>query len=77
MKQDNEMALIQLGNNIAKYRKKKGITQLRLALLAGTTQSYICDVELGRRNVASIMLVKIAGALDVTVGELFEGVALK
>jgi len=74
---ENEKALIQLGNNVAKYRKKKGITQLRLALLAGTTQSYICDVELGRRNIAAVMLLKIAEALDVTVGDLFEGVTLK
>ena len=74
---ENEKALIQLGNNVAKYRKKKGITQLRLALLAGTTQSYICDVELGRRNIAAVMLLKIAEALDVTVGDLFDGVTLK
>lgn len=77
MNNENEKALIQLGNNVAKYRKKKGITQLRLALLAGTTQSYICDVELGRRNIAAVMLLKIAEALDVTVGDLFEGVTLK
>ena len=77
MKLDNEKALIQLGNNVTKYRKKKGVTQLRLALLAGTTQSYICDVELGRRNVAAIMLIRIAEALDTTVGDLFEGVSLK
>lgn len=66
--------LVRVGERIASLRKAKGLTQLRLALLCETTQSYISDLEVGRRNPSLIILGRIAEALDCTLSELLLGV---
>ena len=66
--------LVRVGERIASLRKAKGLTQLRLALLCETTQSYISDLEVGRRNPSLIILDRIAEALDCTLSELLLGV---
>ena len=68
--EDNVM-LVELGTRIASYRNKKGISQFRLALLSDTTQSYISDLERGRRNPSVLVLQKIASALGVEVKDFF------
>ncbi|MCR5078509.1 MAG: helix-turn-helix domain-containing protein [Bacilli bacterium] len=67
------LSLGKLGQNIVLARKKKGISQLRLAVLSGTSKSYICDLEHGRRNVSVALIYKIASALGVEVSTLFKG----
>lgn len=58
---------------IAKYRKKKGWTQAELAKEAGLTRSMIAQYETGGSGVPfTTILTKIADALEVEVGELFE-----
>lgn len=66
--------LVRVGERIASLRKAKGLTQLRLSLLCETTQSYISDLEVGRRNPSLIILGRIAEALDCTLSELLLGV---
>ena len=39
-----------VGGRITELRKKKGITTNRLAYLAGISQSYLRDIELGKKN---------------------------
>ena len=68
--EDNVM-LVELGARIASYRNKKGISQFRLALLSDTTQSYISDLERGRRNPSVLVLQKIASALGVEAKDFF------
>ena len=68
--EDNVM-LAELGARIASYRNKKGISQFRLALLSDTTQSYISDLERGRRNPSVLVLQKIASALGVEAKDFF------
>ena len=66
--------LLRLGENIALVRKRKRISQLRLAILAGVSKSYLCDLEHGRRNVSVSLVLKIASALEVPVEEFFQGI---
>lgn len=65
-------SLIDLGTAIAKKRESKGISQFRLGLLCQTTQSYISDLESGRRNPSYLILLRVASALDCELSELLE-----
>lgn len=62
-----------LGNNIARLRLTRGITQKRLALMTGMNKGYLCDVENGKANISINKLLRIAEALDVSLQELFAG----
>ena len=61
-----------MGNRIAEYRRKKGMTQQELAKAAGVSRTTIWALE---KNVAttvlSTTLLSIAHVLDTTVDELF------
>jgi transcriptional regulator with XRE-family HTH domain len=48
------------------------MSQERLAAVAGLNYKYIGRIELGKANAGSDVLVRLAGALRVPVGELFE-----
>jgi transcriptional regulator with XRE-family HTH domain len=61
---------VALGDAIRQTRAAKGMSQERLALLAGLDRSYYGRVERGDNNMAVLTLQKIAVALDVTVAEL-------
>ena len=39
-----------LRENIKKYRKAKGYTQVRLAVLVGVSEEYIGQLERGEKN---------------------------
>ena len=47
-----------------------GISQEKLALVAGVDRSYLGRVERGDNNVAMLTLVKIAQGLNTTVTHL-------
>jgi len=55
----------QLGGNVQRLRRKRGLTQQRLAELAGLDLSYTQRVERGRINVTLGTLVTFADALEV------------
>jgi transcriptional regulator with XRE-family HTH domain len=58
---------------IAKYRKRKGWTQAQLAEKAGMTRAMIAQYETGASGAPfTEILARIAQALDIDVGELFE-----
>ena len=67
----SDAVLIAVGERISSLRKQKGLTQLRLALLCETTQSYISDLEVGRRNPSLVILKRIADALNCPLSDLF------
>lgn len=56
---------MRIGGRIAELRKEKGLSQAKLAKLAGVHSSYIGKVELGKFDVGVGMLSKIGGALGV------------
>ena len=63
--------LIGLGEEIARLRKKKNLTQLDLAIEVGVDKQSITRIEKGHTNPTSITLLKLSLALDVPVSKLF------
>ncbi len=59
------------GRAVVRRRRELGISQERLAQIAGINRGYMGDVERGARNVGLVNVAKIARALDCTIGELF------
>lgn len=60
-----------LQSNIKKYRKEKGITQLRLSVLTGLSKDYIVAIECGRRVPSIKRLILIASALNIEIYKFF------
>jgi len=61
-----------IGRNIRRFRTQSGLSQARLAELAGTSQSWICKIETGDENPTLVSLSRIARALEVEVSELMQ-----
>jgi transcriptional regulator with XRE-family HTH domain len=60
-----------VAENIRKFRKAMGLTQVQLAEKLGTTQHVLTNYERGLRNPAAAKMPEIARALGVTLEELF------
>lgn len=58
-------------NVISRLRKAKGISQEQFAWDCSSTQKYISDIELGKRNVSILFAKKCAEALDLSLRSLF------
>ena len=59
------------GSNVREYRLAKGISQEKLAELAGLHRTYISDIECFRRSISLDNIQKIADALEIEVYKLF------
>ncbi len=60
-----------LGERIAYYRRRRGLSQVKLAGLLGRSESWLSQVERGVRSIDRIsVLLEVAGALNVPVSEL-------
>ena len=59
-----------IGENIRYYRKRRNLTQEKLAELADINEKLISFYETGKRNTPIINLISIAEALNVTLDEL-------
>lgn len=62
------------GQRIARARRRRGLSQAALAGLAGRSESWLSQVERGKRLVDShSVLTRLAAALHVPVDELTGG----
>lgn len=61
---------MKLGENIARLRKLNMLTATELSSRAGIKQSYLSQIESGKRTPSLDVLRNIAKELDVTVSEL-------
>ena len=59
-----------VGSNIAKYRRRAGLTQEQLAEKIGVTPAFISRVECGKKSMKISTLVSVAQALQVSVDAL-------
>ena len=66
--------LQRFGERIRSYRRKKGISQEKLAEISGLHRTYIGSIERGEQNISLKNIVKIARALGVPAVELLQGV---
>lgn len=63
-----------LGERVRQLRMERGLQQRQLAERAGLTPSLVSQLESGRLTPSLHTLGKIAGALDIRIGALFDGV---
>ena len=65
---------LQIGLNIAFYRKKRGLTQEDLAEIVGISRTHISNIEAPKvvKSFSLEVLFKIARALNVEVEKLFQ-----
>jgi len=68
--------LIEFGNAVRSIRSKKGISQEKLAELAGIDRSYMGGVERGEHNIALINIKRISDALGVSVSGVMKRAGL-
>lgn len=61
-----------IGQNFARIRKEKGLTQEQVEERSGFSQQYLSGLERGRRNPTVVSLVEIAQALGVDYIELLK-----
>jgi transcriptional regulator with XRE-family HTH domain len=60
-----------LADNIKRLRKKKGLTQEKLARMADIANNTLVKIEMGMAKEPTITtVIKIADALEVSVDEL-------
>ena len=61
-----------VGLNVREFRKKRGLSQEKLALECGLHRTYISGVERGIRNPTIHILDRIAAVLDVPAYRLLK-----
>ena len=66
---------VRFGERLRKVRKERGISQERLADLAGLHRTYVSGVERGERNISLLNIERLAVALDVTMSDLMPSAA--
>ncbi len=62
----------QLGMNVHYYRRKKKLTQAKLAEMVDIERVHMGNIELARTGTSLDVIFRIADALEVPVCKLFE-----
>jgi transcriptional regulator with XRE-family HTH domain len=57
--------------NLKKFRKERGLSQMKLAERCDTSTSYIGEIEIGVKFPSVTMIEKLAGALHIPAHLLF------
>jgi len=61
-----------VGQNFARIRREKGLTQEQIEERSGFSQQYLSGLERGKRNPTVITLYELSQALGVSHVELVE-----
>ncbi len=61
-----------LGARIRTLREQQGLSQRKLALMIGSNQTHLWQIETGGVNVGLDILCRLADALEVNVGDLID-----
>src|SRR6478735_6829419 len=63
--------MVGIGERVAAYRRRRGLSQVTLAGLVGRSESWLSQVERGRRDIDSLTVIRhLAVALDVPADAL-------
>lgn len=58
--------MVSIGERVAAYRRRRGLSQVTPAGLVGRSESWLSQVERGRRDIDSLTVIRdLATALDV------------
>ena len=68
----SEDILTQFGRNIRRRRMELGISQEKLAELAGLHRTYIGMIERAEKNITLTNIAKLARALALPINQLFD-----
>ncbi len=60
-----------IGKRITYFRTQKDYSTNKLAYMAGISQSYLRDVELGNKNPTIAFLTLVCDALDISLATFF------
>lgn len=63
---------MEIGENIRRIRKQKGLIQEYVAQKVGITPSMLCQIEKGNKNLTLQRGKAIADVLECTLEEFFE-----
>lgn len=66
--------LKKFGERVRKLRKAQGLSQEKLAHLAGLHRTYIGGIERGERNITLTNILRLAKALETSPSELLKGI---
>jgi transcriptional regulator with XRE-family HTH domain len=64
------VTLKNFGSRVAKARKAKGFSQEKLGEMANLHPTYVSGIERGVRNPSLIIVMRVAKALSLKVGDL-------
>jgi transcriptional regulator with XRE-family HTH domain len=61
---------VRFGERLRKVRQRAGVSQEKLADLAGLHRTYVSSVERGKRNISLLNIERLALALGVGLTDL-------
>lgn len=61
-----------VGDRLHFFREQKQISTNKLANLAGISQSYVRDIEMGNKNPTIEVLFQLCKALDISLRDFFD-----
>jgi len=61
-----------VGDNAARIRKQRGLTQEEVAERSQLSQQYLSGIERGQRNPSLLSMERLAAALEVDLTNLVE-----
>ena len=68
---NNEDLLAYVIERIKKVRISKGVSQMELCLRANMSQSFLANIENGKKQPSLLTIIRIASALDVNPRDFF------
>ena len=72
MKQEYKPYYEKFGLNVVYYRKRKRLTQMKLAELIDIDRSHISAIELGNVGVSMDVIFRLSDVLEISPKELFD-----
>lgn len=67
---------VAFGMRVRMLRKERNVSLRQFALMIGIDKGFLVDVELGRKSPTLDTIAKIAAGLDMSLGELLEGISI-
>ncbi len=64
----------QIGENLARARKRAGLSQEKLGVMASLHRTEVSMLERGQRLPRIDTIIKLAGALEIPIEALIEGI---
>jgi transcriptional regulator with XRE-family HTH domain len=67
------LVCVELGKRVRSLRRRKGWTQVEMAVHLGIDRGHLSDLEMGKREIGLLMLQVIARGFETTMADLLKG----